>query len=471
MILKQFYLGCLAHASYLIADESTGIAVVVDPQRDVDQYLAEAARRKLTIRHVVLTHFHADFISGHLELRRRTGATIHLGARAKTAYPSEKLADGDVLSLGRVTLRALETPGHTPEGICLLLLDAARKPRAVLTGDTLFIGDVGRPDLMASVGVSARTLASQLYDSLHKKLMTLPDDCQVYPAHGAGSLCGRNLSAETVSTIGQQRRFNPSLKPMPRAAFVKLVTTDLPEAPAYFSKAARLNGQTRPTLEQALLRGLKPLSLAQVRRRVKDSAQILDTRDPAAFAAGHLKGSLNIGLGGKFATFAGALLKMAQPIVLVTEAGRERESALRLGRIGFDNLLGYLDGGAPAAHAAGAPLASFARLSPLELKAALASPANSRPRVLDVRTPAERRQSAIPGSLHIPLSSLEARLKDVPRRPLVVTCAGGYRSAMAVSLLLAHGRKQVCDLDGGMTAWDESRPLQRPKVAKACAAK
>ena len=467
MILKQFYLACLSHASYLVGDESTGEAAIVDPQRDVDQYLKEAARRKLTIRHVILTHFHADFISGHLELRRRTGATINLGAAAKTAYASRKLAEGDILSLGRVTLRVLETPGHTPEGICLVVSDAARKPRAVLTGDTLFIGDVGRPDLMASVGVSAKTLASQLYDSVHK-LMTLPDDCLVYPAHGAGSLCGRNLSTETVSTIGAQRKFNPSLKPMTRSAFVSLVTAGQPEAPAYFSHDAKQNRLSRPTLEQALARGARPLSLAQVRRRVRDGAQLLDTRDPAAFAAGHLPGSLNVGLGGKFASFAGLLLKAAKPIVLIAEPGRERESALRLGRIGFDQLAGYLEGGVPAAHAAGAPLASFARLSAGELRAALAS--QRRPLVLDVRTPAERAQSAIPGSLHIPLSSLETRLKGVPRRPLVVTCAGGYRSAMAVSLLLSRGRKQVCDLDGGMGAWT-ARPLERPKGTIACAAK
>lgn len=460
LVLKQYYLGCLAHASYLVGDTESGVAAVVDPQRDVDQYVQEAAKRKLRIKHVLLTHFHADFISGHLELRRLTGATIHLGARAKAAYRFHKLSDGDRLKLGRVTLEALETPGHTPEAVCFVARDG-EKIKAVLTGDTLFIGDVGRPDLMASVGVTARQLASQLYDSLREKLLALPDDTLVYPAHGAGSLCGRNLSSDTVSTIGRERAYNYALKPMTRAAFIKLVIADQPEAPAYFAKDAAINRQARPTLERALEKGLKPLTPAQALRRAAAGAQLLDTRDPADFAAGHIPGSLNVGLGGKFATFAGMLLDLGKPIVLIADKGKERESALRLARVGFDRVAGFVDGGAAAAHAAGAPLASFTRLTADQLRERLGK--RGAPAVLDVRNPGEREASAIKGSAFIPLAQLPKRLAEAPKGPLVVTCAGGYRSAMAVSLLMAAGRSDVSDLDGGMNAWNET--------AAACAAR
>ena len=461
LVLKQYYLGCLAHASYLVGDTESGLAAVVDPQRDVDQYAQEAARRKLKIAHVVLTHFHADFISGHLELRERTGAVIHLGAKARASYRFEPLKEGARLSLGpKVALEALETPGHTPEAICLVVR-SGEKAHAVLTGDTLFIGDVGRPDLMASAGVSARTLAGKLYDSLHKKLLTLPDETLVYPAHGAGSLCGRNLSSDTVSTIGREKRYNYALKPMTRAAFIALVTKEQPEAPAYFAKDAALNRKARPTLDRALEKGLKPLTPDQARRRAAAGAQLLDTRDPADFAAGHIPGSVNVGLGGKFATFAGMLLDMSKPIVLIADKGKERESALRLARVGFDRVAGFVDGGAAAAHAAGAPLASFPRVSAARLRERLAG--KRPPAVLDVRNPGERAASAIEGSAFIPLAQLPQRLSEVPKGELVVTCAGGYRSAMAVSLLLAAGRTGVSDLDGGMNAWNET--------AAACAAR
>jgi hydroxyacylglutathione hydrolase len=456
VIFKPFYLGCLAHASYLIGDPKTRLAAVVDPQRDVDQYIQEASKRGLRIKHVILTHFHADFVSGHLELRRKTGATIHLGARAKAAYAFHKLRDGDELKMGAVTLHALETPGHTPEAICVLLFDAQRsedRPHAVLTGDTLFIGDVGRPDLMASVGASAKGLASQLYDSLQRKLLTLPDQTLVYPAHGAGSLCGKNLSSDTVSTIGAQRRYNPSLKPMTRAAFVKLVTTDQPEAPSYFALDAELNRSRRQTLDHGLRRALKSLPLAQFLKRQREGAQVLDTRDPDAFASGHLAGSINVGLGGKFATFAGMILNPGAPILLIARPGQEKESAMRLGRIGMESgITGYLRGGIAAVAAKPELLSRMLRLGADELRRRLAE--RRPPLVLDVRTPTERKQNAIKGSRHIPLSQLQARLNEIPAEgPLVVHCAGGYRSAMAASLLLAAGRKDVADLEGGMAAW------------------
>src|ERR1700740_3185305 len=301
MILHQFYLNCLAHASYLIGDEETGTAAAVDPQRDIERYLVFAAEHKVQIRYVILTHLHADFVAGHLELRDRAGATIYLGAKAQAEYRFTPLADGSVVEFGRVRLKALETPGHTPESISILVYDLERsgiEPYAVLTGDTLFVGDVGRPDLRGSLGWSATDLGGLLYDSLQSKLLPLPDASLVYPAHGAGSLCGKAISKETVSTIGEQRRLNYALQPMSKKAFIELVTPDQPEAPPYFVYDAVLNSKERPTLDESMERNLKPLTLDAVLALQAEGAQILDTRDPEAFCATHLAGSINIGLGG-----------------------------------------------------------------------------------------------------------------------------------------------------------------------------
>src|SRR5262245_51181036 len=347
MLLKQFYLNCLAHASYLVGDDQTRAAAVVDPQRDVDQYLAFAAEHGLRIEHVFLTHFHADFVAGHLELRDRVGARIYLGAAARAEYPFVPLRDGDIVELGWVRLQALETPGHTAESISLVAYDADRsatEPQAVLTGDTLFVGDVGRPDLRVALGWSANDLGGLLYDSLRNKLLMLPDDVAVYPAHGAGSLCGKALSKETVSTIGEQRRSNYALQPMSKAEFVELVTADQPDAPSYFTYDAVLNSQERPTLDETLER-VSPLTLDHVLSLQSVGAQVLDTRDPAEFEAAHLKGSVNVGLGGQYATWAGTVLTREHPIVIIAAAGKEQEAAMRLGRIGFDQVVGYLDDG------------------------------------------------------------------------------------------------------------------------------
>src|SRR5881628_3053598 len=337
MILHQFYLNCLAHASYLIGDEQTAAAVVVDPQRDIEQYLTFAAQHGLRIGHVILTHLHADFIAGHLELRDRVGARIYLGAAAKAEYAFTPLATGDRIELGRVWLQALETPGHTPESISIEVFDRDRsetEPHAVLTGDTLFVGDVGRPDLRAALGWSAADLGSLLYDSLRDKLLTLPDASLVYPAHGAGSLCGKAISKETVSTIGEQRRSNYALQPMTKSAFVDLVTADQPDAPPYFTYDAVLNSKERPTLDEALAREVNPITLEQVLALQQVGGQILDTRDVGDFAAAHLAGSINIGLGGQYATWAGTILSRERPIVIIADPGREHEATTRLGRIG-----------------------------------------------------------------------------------------------------------------------------------------
>jgi hydroxyacylglutathione hydrolase len=458
MILKQYYLGCLAHASYLIGEEETHTAAVVDPQRDVDRYLEDARRLGLQIRHVFLTHFHADFIAGHLELRDRVGAQIYLGARAEAEYAFMPLRDGDALEFGKVRLKILETPGHTPEGISILVYDLAkddRHPQAVLTGDTLFIGDVGRPDLLASIGVTATELAGMLYGSLHQKLLPLPDETLVYPAHGAGSMCGKHLSQETVSTIGVQRRYNYALQPMTREAFIELVTADQPEAPAYFVYDAMLNRRERPTLERALEQGLKPLSLDDLLRMKNAGVQILDVREPADFEGAHLVDSINISLSGKFATWAGTILHREKPILIIAEPGREQEAAMRLGRIGFDHMAGYLAGGMQALEFRPDLVRRTERITAPTLAEQLASP--TPPVVLDVRTEQEWQDKRIAGSLNIPLNHLQERVQEVPRdRPLVVHCQTGYRSSIAVSLLKLHGVQRVADLVGGIAAWEKT---------------
>ncbi|HEY7289513.1 MAG TPA: rhodanese-like domain-containing protein [Vicinamibacterales bacterium] len=456
MILQQFYLNCLAHASYVIGDERAGIAAVVDPQRDVDQYLAFARDHGLTIAHVLLTHLHADFIAGHLELRDRVGATIYLGARAKAEYAFKPLADGDRLEFGRVRLQAIETPGHTPESISIAVYDLDKSgdmPHAVLTGDTLFVGDVGRPDLRAALGWSATDLGGLLYDSLRNKLLPLPDSSLVYPAHGAGSLCGKALGKETMTTIGEQRRSNYALQPMSRQAFIDLVTADQPDAPPYFTYDAVLNSQERPTLDAALAAGFKPLTLEQVLELQRSGAQILDTRDPVEFATAHLSGSINVGLGGQYATWAGTVLHREEPIVIISEPGRENESAVRLGRIGFDHVAGYLKDGLRSLEARPDLTAETERLAPTLAASRLAE---GDAILLDVRNASERdEKKSIAGSISIPLSQLLDRANEIPRnRPIVVHCAGGYRSSIAASLLQKQGFAAVSELAGGIAAWE-----------------
>jgi len=457
VVLKQFYLNCLAHASYVVADEESGAAAIVDPQRDIDQYLTFAADHNLRIMYVFLTHFHADFIAGHLELRDRVGATICLGRKAIAEYEFKPVGDGTSIDLGSVRIEVLETPGHTVESISLLVYDRAAggDPVAVLTGDTLFVGDVGRPDLRASLGWSATELGAMLYDSVHEKLLTLPDSTKVYPAHGAGSLCGKAISKETVSTIGDQRRLNYALQPMSKERFVELVTADQPDAPPYFTYDAVLNSRERPTLDQALARELKPLTVEQTAAAVRDGAQLLDTRDPAEFAAAHLAGSVNIGLGGQFATWAGTLLDAARPIVIVADPGAEGQSALRLGRIGFDQVAGFLDGGLAAVEREpfGFAITSTDRLSPQTAADRIAG--SNPPLVIDIRAPRERADKSIRGSMHRPLNTLREGLPDVARdRAIIVHCAGGYRSSMAASLLQRDGFTNVSELAGGITAWE-----------------
>src|SRR6185312_10941215 len=351
MILKRYYLGCLAHASYLLGDEASSTAIIVDPQRDIECYLADAEEFGLKIRHVFLTHFHADFIAGHLELRDRCGASIHLGSHAQAEYSFIAMKDGDVLEFPGMRLQVLETPGHTIESISILVFDRKKdppRPYAVLTGDTLFIGDVGRPDLRASLGWTAADLGARLYDSLHNKLLTLPDETLVYPAHGAGSLCGKQLSSDTVSSLGDQRQLNYALQPMSKEDFIRLVTADQPDAPPYFTYDAILNTRERATLDKNLDQVLHPIDLSELEAMSAKGAQILDVRDASDYAKGHMVNSINIGLGGQYATWAGTLLDRDKPIVIVAEPGREHEATVRLGRIGFDHVQGYLKRGMEA---------------------------------------------------------------------------------------------------------------------------
>jgi hydroxyacylglutathione hydrolase len=460
MKIQQYYLACLSHASYMITDEKTKTAAVVDPQRDIDQYLADAKAGGYTIKHVFLTHFHADFVAGHIELRDKAGATIHLGRRAEAEFSCVKMKGGDVVEFGDVKLEIMETPGHTPEGISILVYDLAKSrtaPLAVLTGDTLFIGDVGRPDLLASIGVTADELADMLYDSITNKLVKLPDATLVYPAHGAGSMCGKSLSKETVSTIGEQKKFNYALQPMSREAFKAIVTADQPEAPDYFVHDAILNRKERASLGAAMEKTLKPLTLDEVLALEKSGAQLLDVRDGIDFEGGHLRGTLNIALNGKYATWAGSMLSHDKPIVVVAEEGGEEEAVMRLGRIGFDNVAGYLAGGMNALASRDDLVERTERITAPALAEWLAGKrpdAGPAPLVIDVRSDAEHAGGHIEGSLNIPLTHLDERSGEIPAdRPVAVHCEGGYRSAIAASLLQKLGRRDVHDMVGGYKAW------------------
>ena len=464
MKIQQYYLACLSHASYMITDEKTKTAAVVDPQRDIDQYVADAKAGGYTIKHVFLTHFHADFIAGHIELRDKAGATIHLGRRAEAEFECVHMKDGDVVEFGDVKLEIMETPGHTPEGISILVYDLAKSttaPEAVLTGDTLFIGDVGRPDLLASIGVTADELADMLYDSITNKLVKLPDATLVYPAHGAGSMCGKSLSKETVSTIGEQKKFNYALQPMSREAFKQIVTADQPEAPDYFVHDAILNRKERTALHDAMEQQLKPLSVDEVLAMQKAGAQILDVRDGIDFEGEHMKGAINIALSGKYATWAGSMLTHDLPIVVIAEEGGEEEAVMRLGRIGFDNVAGYLANGMRALETRPELAQRTERITAPALAEWIDGQrpdAGATPVVLDIRSEAEHAGGHIEGSLNIPLPRLEERIGELPAdRPVVVHCEGGYLSAIGASLLQKLGRQHVHDLVGGYKAWAATR--------------
>ena len=454
MIFTQHYLGCLSHASYLIGDETTGRAVVVDPQRDIGLYLDEAEEKDLHIDRVLETHLHADFLSGHLELAAATGAKISFGEGATVEFPIEPLAHGRRIDLGDVWLEIRSTPGHTPESISILVYEHADDtvPYGVLTGDTLFVGDVGRPDLLASggSGLDAQSLGRMLYHSIHEQLLVLPDETRVYPAHGAGSSCGKQLSSETWSTIGEQRQSNYALQPMTEDEFVAAVTEGQPSRPHYFSFDAQRNRQARQLLDETELP--PAMGLAEVLDRVAGGAVALDTREPADFAAGHLKGAINVGLHGRFAEWAGDVLDPEQDIILVGDPKAALESRVRLARIGFDRVIGWLE--RPSELLIDRPdlVEATSRVTIEQLAELIGLVPGIQ--LVDVRNPGEAALGTLNGARIIPLATLVDSLDQLDRTaPVVLNCASGYRSVVATSVLSHAGFSDVSDLKGGFTAW------------------
>ncbi len=451
MIIEQHYLDCLSQASYFIGDETTGRAVVVDPRRDIAPYLDSARTHGMQIDYVLETHFHADFLSGHLEMAAATGATIAYGSAAETEFDSLRLEHGERISLGDVELEIRHTPGHTPESISIVVFESPdAPPHAVLTGDTLFIGDVGRPDLLSSNGVTAEDLAGQLYDSLHEQLMTLPDDTIVYPAHGAGSSCGKNLSTDTSSTIGAQRQSNYAVGDMSKEEFIKVVTAGQTAPPNYFAHDAVLNRELRPLLDETA--APHALTFDEAVAAQSNGAVILDTRSPEDFAAGHIAKSVNIGMAGRYAEFAGGVLSPGTPIVLVADEKRALEAKNRLGRIGYDNVVGAV--AAPDQSLAENPhsVAHSSRLDIAGLQNALSSLQGLQ--LVDVRQPGETALGHIDGATIIPLTRLVEQLDSLDASaPTIVYCAGGYRSSIAASTMIAHGFADVSDVLGGYGAW------------------
>lgn len=451
----QYYLDCLSHASYLIGDETTGRAVVVDPQRDVSEYLADAQDMGMAIELVIETHFHADFLSGHLELAKATGAKIVYSSVAETEFESLGVADGERYSLGEVTLEFRHTPGHTPESMSIVVFEHAHDevPYGVLTGDALFIGDVGRPDLLASIGFTREELADKLYDSLHNKLMTLPDATRVYPAHGAGSACGKNLSTDLWSTMGEQKKTNYALRAPDKASFMELVTAGQPPAPNYFVYDAILNRKDRELLDETKMPA--PMTYEQVLAALARGAVLVDGRGPEDFALGHLRQAINVGLEGRYAEFAGSVLPTDVDIVLFTEPGQELEGKNRLARIGFDRVIGYLDKPFEVMFSHQDDVQVASRLTAKAFDQRAAELRNLQ--VVDVRNPGEVEAGTIPDAIAIPVGQLPSRLSELdPAKPTVVYCAGGYRSSVAASLLRRNGFADVSDILGGYGAWDES---------------
>ena len=450
IVIRQLYLGCLSQASYLVGDASTGRAVVVDPRRDVDEIVSAADADGLTVEMVIETHFHADFLSGHLEVAAATGAEIGFGAAGTTEFPSRALHDGEVIDLGGVELEIWETPGHTPESISIVVRPSSGAPAAaVLTGDTLFIGDVGRPDLLVAADIPAETLGSQLYDSVHR-LAALPEETLVLPAHGAGSACGKSLSTDTVSTIGEQRQTNYALAPMDRDRFVALVTEGQVSAPGYFGYDARKNREARPVLDEAA--PVPTLDLEAVDSALADGAVVVDARPVHDFSIGHLAGSLGVSLDGRFAEQVGSVVGPDTPIVLVADPDQVAEARLRLARIGFDNVLGAVTDIDAVLADNPDRAAQLSRLTATEL-ADYEVQSGDDLQLVDVRNAGEVESGSVPGAVNIPLAQLRTRVDELDAdRPVVLVCAGGARSAIASSVLSAAGFEKVADVLGGATA-------------------
>lgn len=452
MRIEQIYTGCLAEAAYYI--ESNGEAAIIDPLREVDSYLKRAEKDAAKIKFIFETHFHADFVSGHVDLAEKSGAVIVYGPTAQTNFESHIATDGEVFHIGNITITALHTPGHTLESTTYLLKDADGKAHCIFTGDTLFIGDVGRPDLAQQGSLTMEDMAATLYDSLHSKILGLPDEVLIYPAHGAGSACGKNMSKETFDTLGNQKNQNYALKAESKAEFIKEVTSGILPPPQYFAKNAEMNKQGYATFDSVVEKGLKPLLPADFIAMAQFSgALILDTRNPEEFAKAFIPGAINIGLNGQFAPWVGALItNLKQEILLVCEPGKEQETIMRLSRVGYDNTIGYLDGGMPRWIAAGEPVDEIKSISASEF-AHLAASSQNKLHVLDVRKQGEYDAGHLDlGSLR-PLDYINDWMSEInPAEPYYVHCAGGYRSMVAASILKARGIKQVVDVAGGYAA-------------------
>lgn len=459
MKFKQFYLGCLAHASYYIGSERE--AAVIDPQRDVEQYLAEAAANNQTIKYIIETHSHADFVSGHIELAEKTGAQIIYGERANTTFPTLQVKDGDELSVGKIKLKFLETPGHTPEGITILAEDTenADAPLKMFTGDTLFIGDVGRPDLIGSVGYTAEEMGAMLYDSLREKILPLPDDTEVYPAHGAGSLCGKSLSKETWSTLGEQRKTNYALKEMTKEEFIKIVAADQPEAPAYFAASAAQNLKGSAALKDLP----EPQELSSAEIEVFDGI-VLDVRTGAEYGAKHIPNAINIGLGGQFATWAGTLVSVGTQVAVAADTIEQvDEAVMRLARVGIESVKGYILTGDFTGATRTIEHTSVA-------KASEATADINQTQFVDVRKPAEYANGHAVNTINLPLNNLSREIDRLdPEKPTYVLCAGGYRSSLGTSILENAGFKRIFNVIGGTKAWTDAGLETEVSVKAVCA--
>ena len=445
MYIEQLYTNCLAHAAYYI--ESNGEAAIIDPLRETGPYVGMAAARKAEIKYIFETHFHADFVSGHVDLAKETGAEIIFGPNATPGYNTTVAEDGQTFKLGEVTFKVLHTPGHTMESTTYLLYDEDGKEHAIFTGDTLFIGDVGRPDLAVKTDLSMEDLARHLYDSLHNKIMPLPDEVIVYPGHGAGSACGKNLSDERWQTLGHQKKNNYALQPMDKDTFVKEVTTGLATPPAYFPENAKMNKAGYSSFEEVMERNQKPLSVKEFEQEIADGALLLDTRDTDKFEAGHVPGALNIALSGQYAPWVGALIPFGQRLVLVTEPDNEEEAIRRLARVGYENVAGYLQGGVETWKQEKGELATVGSIEPKQVKEKLAQDDTL---VLDVRKESEYDRERLNNAVNLPLSQLEQKAEDLDKeKTYMVHCAGGYRSMIASSLLKKHGFRNVLNIHGG----------------------
>lgn len=461
MFVEQLYTNCLAQATYYV--ESEGEAVIIDPLRDVDAYIEKANQRGATIKYIFETHFHADFVSGHIDLAKKTGAPIVFGPTAKTNFEIHEAKDGEKIQVGLLTFEVLHTPGHTPESSCYLLYDEEGNPHSIFTGDTVFVGDVGRPDLLDGV-MTKEELAGMMYESLNKKIKTLPDNLILYPAHGPGSACGKNIGKETYSTLGEQKKLNYALQDMDKDTFIKTLTDGIAPAPAYFFADAKMNKAGYLPIEDVIAKGNTHLTVSDIEKALAEGMVVIDCRKPADFELGFIPKSINIGLDGQFAIWAATLLDIKSPVALVCNAGDEEQAITRLARTGFEDIRGYLAGGFESWAQAGKPVDMVISVEPEELEIDYK---HGQIAVLDVRKEGEFNDGHVKDARWITLQNLEKELNTLPKTDdYYVHCAGGYRSMIAASILKKHGFTRVRNVYGGYGKIKETGiALEKPKAA------